>query len=234
MRTFKDENRLMYMIRRLWFPVAAMLFLTLFDLTAASAARLRCASHGLTSAERDQVFDRAPHIAPRNVGSLTLESACWNPDFAIAWLRTPTMVGPDGVYSWWAVRCDRKASSWSCDPATLERRVKVSIADHAQHFAVVGSFPDGMSTSRAKAIIAAAATLAMRLKMPLPPCARDGAAASRWHWMHGNPPVPDMEYPAAEVNFVSTGATVDYQPSLRFHFDKDNQAVCWDALVVVD
>lgn len=234
MRTFKYENRLIYVTRRHWFPIAAMLFMTLFDLTAVSAARLRCASYDLTSAERGQVLDRAPHIIPHNVGSLTLESACWNPDFAIAWLRTPTVVGPDGVYSWWAVRCDRKASSWSCEPAKPERRVKVSIADHAQHFVVVGSFPDGMSTSRAKAIIATAATLAMRLKMPLPPCANDGEAASRWHWMHENPPAPDMEYPAAEVDLVSTGATVDYHSSLRFHFDKDNQAVCWDALVVVD
>ena len=60
--------------------------------------------------------------------------------------------------------------------------------------------------------------------MPLPPCARDNDAASRWHLMHGNPPAPNVEYPAAEVDLVSTGATVDYQSSLRFHFDKDNQA----------
>lgn len=116
----------------------------------------------------------------------------------------------------------------------LECRVKVSIANHAQRFVVVGSFPHGISTSRAKAIIAATATLATKPKMPLLPCARDNDAASRWHLMHGNPPAPNVEYPAAEVDLVSTGATVDYQSSLRFHFDKDNQAVCWDALVVVD
>lgn len=112
--------------------------------------------------------------------------------------------------------------------------MKVSIADHAQRFFVMGSLPDGMSASRAKAIIEAAATLAMRPKMPLPPCERDSDAASRWRWERGNPPSPDVEYPAAEVDFVSTGATVDYQSSLRFHFDKNDQAVCWDALVVVD
>lgn len=225
------------MIRRHGLPIATIFLMTLFDLTGASAAQLRCASHRLTPAERDQVFDRAPRVVPHGVRSLTLGSACWNPDFALAWLRTPTVIGPDGVYSWWAVRCDRKARLWSCNPATLERRVKVSIADHAQRYVVAGSFPDGMSTSRAKAIIAAAATLATRLKMPLPECSRDNEAARTWHRAHGNrwnpPPAPDLEYPAAEVDFSSMGATVDYS-FLRFHFDKDNKPVCWDALVVVD
>jgi hypothetical protein len=109
----------------------------------------------------------------------------------------------------------------------------VSIADHAERYVVVGSFPDGISTRRAKAIIAATAILAMRLKMPLPACSRGNDDASRWHWAHGNPSAPVVEYPAAEVDVASTGATVDYQ-SLRLHFNKDNQAVCWDALVVVD
>lgn len=143
------------------------------------------------------------------------------------------MVGPLGVYLWWAVRCDRKAGSWSCDSAKLERRVKVTIADHTQHYVVVGSFPEGMSAPRTKAIVAATAKLAMRLRMPLPACSRGNDDARRWHWAHGNPPAPDLEYPAAEVDLAGTGATVDYQ-SLRFHFDKDNRAVCWDALVVVD
>jgi hypothetical protein len=109
----------------------------------------------------------------------------------------------------------------------------VFIADNAQRYVVVGSFPDGMSTTRAKTIIAATATLAMRLKMPLPACSRGKDDARRWHWAHGNPPAPDVEYPAVDVDFASSGATVDYQ-SFRFHFDKDNQAVCWDALAVVD
>lgn len=213
--------------------MAAMLFLALFGLTAANAALLRCASHSLARAQRDAVLHDALHLVPHDGGVLTLESACWNTDFAIAWLRTPTVVGPDGVYSWWAVHCRRKARSWSCDPAELVRRVEVPIAGRSRRYIVVGSLPQGMSPSRARAIIATTVKLAMRLKMPLPACSKDNADANGWHSAHGNPSAPNVEYPAAEVDFADMGINVDYQ-SLRFHFDNDGQAVCWYALVVVD
>jgi hypothetical protein len=208
--------------------------MVLFDSTPASAARLRCASHRLVPAERDEVSDRARRIVPRGGGSLILESACWNRDFAIAWFRTPTIVDPDGVHWWWGVRCDRKTRSWSCDPAKREHRIEVSIADDAHPATVVGSFPDGMSGSRAKAIVTATATLAMKREMPLPACSRSSDDASRWLRVRLSPPAPDLNCPAAEVDVASTGAIVDYAQSLRFRFDKDDQAVCWDELIVVD
>jgi hypothetical protein len=48
-----------------------------------------------------------------------------------------------------------------------------------------------------------------------------------------NPPDPDLEYPAADIDLTSTGVVVDYD-LLRFRFDEDDRAVWWDELIVVD
>jgi hypothetical protein len=230
---FKEINRSIS-ARLHGFLIMLTLFVTLFDTTPTSAARLRCASHRLVPAERDDVSERARRIVPRGGGALILESACLNRDFAIAWFRTRTVVDPDGMHWWWGVRCDRKTRSWSCDPAKRERRIEVSIADDAHPATVVASFPGGMSTSRVKAIVTATATLAMKREMPLSACSGGSDDASRWLRARSNPPSPDLNSPAAEVDVASTGAIVDYAQSLRFRFDKDDQLVCWDELLVVD
>jgi hypothetical protein len=144
------------------------------------------------------------------------------------------VVDPDGVHWWWGVRCDRRTRSWSCGPAKRARRIEVRIADDAHPATVVGSFPDGMSASRAKAIVTATATLAMKREMPLSACSRSSDDASRWLRVRLSPLAPDLNCPAAEVRVASTGAIVDYAQSLWFRFDKDDQAVCWDELFVVD
>jgi hypothetical protein len=214
--------------------IAVTLLVVLLPRTPASAALLRCASHHLAPAERDEVFDRAHRVVPRGVGSLTLESACWNRDFAIAWFRTPTAVDPDGVRWWWTVRCDRRTRPWSCSPAKRERRIEVSIAYDTRPATIIGSFPEGMSANRAKAIVAAVATLATKPEMPLTACSGGSDDARKWLRARLNPPAPDLDYPAAEVDVTSAGAIVDYASSLRFRFDNDDRAVCWDELVIVD
>jgi hypothetical protein len=228
------KGRLISAIRLYGLLIAVTVVMALLLQTPASAALLRCASHHLAPAERNEVFDRALHVVPRGSGSLTLESACWNRDFAIAWFRTPTAVDPDGVRWWWSVRCDRRTRPWSCSPAKRERRIEVSVADGARLATIVGSFPEGMSASRAKAIVAAVATLATKPEMPLAACSGGSGDAHKWLPVRWNPPAPDLNYPAAEVDVTSTGAIVDYASSIRFRFDNDDRAVCWDELVIVD
>lgn len=213
--------------------IAVTVVLALLHQTPASAGLLRCASDHLAPAESNDVFARAHHIVPRGSGSLTLQSACWNRDFSIAWLRTPTVVDPDGVRWWWTVRCEHRTRPWACNPPKRERRIEVSIADGARLATIVGSFPEGMSTSRAKAIVAAVATLAMKPEMPLTACFGDSDDARRWLRVRSNPPAPDLDNPAAEVDVTSKGAIVDYTSSIRFRFDNDDQAVCWDEVIIV-
>jgi hypothetical protein len=162
-----------------------------------------------------------------------IKSACWNRDFAIAWLRTPTAVDLEGVHWWWAVRCDRQTRSWSCAPATRERRIEVVTTNAAQPATVVGSFPDAMSASQARTIITTTATLAMKADMPIPACSEGSDDAGRWLRSRFNPPDPDLEYPAAEVDFAVDGPIVDYG-SLRISLDADYRPICWDELIIVD
>jgi hypothetical protein len=49
-----------------------------------------------------------------------------------------------------------------------------------------------------------------------------------------NPPAPDLDDPAGDVQLTKTGTIVDYGNSLRFRFDHDDQALCWEELVIVD
>ncbi len=234
MRPIKEENRFISTTWPYRVLVVAVLFVALLDSTHVRAAARRCGANHLEPAERDDVLHRARRVVPRDAGSLFLDSACWNRDSASAWFRTPTVVDPDGVHWWWVVRCERDTRSWSCDPAKRQRRIEVSVADVEKPAALMGSFPDNMSTSRAKAILVATATLVMNAEMPLPPCTRGSDDANRWIRARSNLPTPDLDYPAAEVDVASTGVIVDYRQSLRFQFDKDDQSVCWDELVIVD
>ncbi len=131
-----------------------------------------------------------------------------------------------------AIRCDRKTRSWSCAPAARERRVEVVIADATQPATVVGSFPDAMSAGRARTIITTTATLAMKPDMPLPACSEGSDDIGRWHRSRFNPPSPDLEYPAAEVDIGGDGLIVDYG-SLRFSLGTDDRPLCWDELIIV-
>jgi hypothetical protein len=89
-----------------------------------------------------------------------------------------------------------------------------------------------MSASRAKAIVTSTAMLAMKPEMSLPGCPGGRANASRWVQL--NPSGPDLERPDAVLTPGSMETIVDYGFSLRFHFDKNDRAVCWDELIVVD
>jgi hypothetical protein len=210
-------------------PTLVILFYT----PPANAAMLRCASHQLASGERDEIMDRARHLVPGGGRALAIKSACSNRDFAIAWLRTPKGVDLEDVHWWWAMRCDRKTRSWSCAPATRERRIEVVIADAAQPATVVGSFPDAISAARARTIITTTATLAMKADMPLPACSVGSDDVVRWRRSRFNPPAPDLEYPAAEVDIGNDGPMVDYG-SLRFSLGTDDRPLCWDELIIVD
>jgi hypothetical protein len=215
--------------------VAGSIIVALFNSTPANAAALRCASRHLVPAERDDVVNRANRVAPKGGGSLTLTGACSNHDFAIAWFRTPLVVDPDGVHWWWSVRCDRKTRSWSCSPAERVRRIEVDVQGNAQPpTTVVSSLPEGISADRAKAVVAATATLAMKPEIPLSACSKGRDDANTWLGVRSNPPAPDLEYPAASVYVTSNGVTVDYGWNLRVRFDQDDRAVCWELLISVD
>jgi hypothetical protein len=165
---------------------------------------------------------------------LTLKSACWDRDFAIAWFRTSTVVDSEGVHGWWAISYHRKTRSWACDPAQQERRIEVSIEANGQAVVVAGSFPEGISARRAKAMIADTGTLAMQPTMPLAACSPSTDDAIRWARSRLDPPAADMDAPAAEVAIANDGAVVDHGWSLRFRFDPDDRPVCWGELIVVD
>jgi hypothetical protein len=211
--------------------IVAALSIILFDPTPAHAGARLCASNRLAPVELDQVLAHARSVVPRGGGLLRLDSVCSSRDFATAWFRTSTVFDPDGVHWWWSVHCDRRVRSWSCDPASRERRIEVTVEDSGQRVTVVGSLPDGMSAKRAQAIIAASATFAMKPEMPLSGCSGSGADASRWHSLI--PATPDWDYPEAQVTSDSKGTIVDYDDSIRFSFDKEDRAVCWGGLVVV-
>ena len=227
------ENRRAIGLVWLHLSLVAATLVILFYTPPANAAMLRCASHHITSGEHDEILVRARRLVPVGGRALLIKSACWNRDFAIAWLRTPTVVDLEGVHWWWAVRCDRKTRSWSCDPATRERRIEVVITNAAQPATVVGSFPDAMSASRARTIITTTATLAMKADMPLPACSEGIDDAGSWLRSRFNPPDPDLEYPAAEVDFAGGGPIVEYG-SLRISLGADDRPICWDELIIVD
>jgi hypothetical protein len=172
---------------------AAIFSTMLFEAAPARAAMLRCASHQLAPAERQGVFERARRALPRDGGTLTLHSACWNEDFAIAWFQTAAVTDPDGLLGWWSVRCDRKRQLWSCAPAERQRRIRVTLEDNGQRAAVVGAVPQEMSAIRAKAIVTTTATLAMKAEMPLAACAEYGDEATRWRASRLNPPTPELD-----------------------------------------
>jgi hypothetical protein len=199
----------------------------------ANAGTLRCASRHLSPSERDEILIRARRLVPAPSNLLTLEWACWNRDFAIASLRTPTVADLDDASSWWTVRCDRKTRSWACGPATREHRIEVVITDAEQLKKVVASFPDVMSVGRAKTIITATAPLAMRNQMPLPACSEGSNDDLRWRRARFNPPNPDPDYPGAEVGLAETGPIIDFG-SLRINLGSDDRPTCWDELIIVD
>jgi hypothetical protein len=211
----------------------AVTLVIIFNTAPANAAILRCASHHLAPSERDEILNRARRLVPAPSRSLTLQSACWNRDFAIAWLRTPTVADLDGASSWWTVRCDRHTRSWSCGPATREHRIEVVIADAEQPATVVASFPDAIPAGRARTIITATAQLAMKSQMPLSACSGTSDDAIKWRRSRFSPPDPDLEHPGAEVDLAETGSIIDYG-SLRISLGADDRPICWDELVIVD
>ncbi len=212
--------------------LVAVVVVMLFTMAPANAQMLRCASHHLAPGERDEVLGLARHVAPGNAGLLSLKSACWNHDFAIAWLRTPTVVDPEGVSSWLAVRCDRKTRSWSCDTVTRERRVEVAISDTVPAVRIVSSLPDDMSGAWARSVIIATASLAMKMEMPLSACSTSIGDRNTWRESRFDPPAPDLEYPAADISFIHGGLTIDYG-RLRFDLGPNDRPICWDELIIV-
>ena len=232
MNRLEENSRALGLVWPRMSLIAATLVILFYTLPA-NAAMLRCASHQLAPGEHDEIMDRARHLVPGGGRALAIKSACSNRDFAIAWLRTPMAVDLEDVHWWWAIRCDRKTRSWSCAPAARERRVEVVIADATQPATVVGSFPDAMSAGRARTIITTTATLAMKPDMPLPACSEGSDDVGRWHRSRFNPPRPDLEYPAAEVDIGGDGLMVDYG-SLRFSLGTDDRPLCWDELIIVD
>jgi hypothetical protein len=110
----------------------------------------------------------------------------------------------------------------------------VTLEDNGQRAAVVGAVPQEMSANRAKAIVTTTATLAMKVDVPLAACAEYGDEAARWRASRLNPPDPDLDDPAAEVELTKTGPVVDYGNSLRFRFDNHDHALCWEELIIVD
>jgi hypothetical protein len=205
----------------------------LFSSAQVDAATLRCASHHLQPDERAEVLDRARRKMPAGAKSLRLESACWNRDFAIAWLRTPTLVDQEGVHWWWAVECRRDKRSWACDQVTRERRIEAVISGAARPMTVSASLPDGMAADRARALITTTATLAIQDEMPLPACSSGRDDATMWRRLRFDPPSPDVEYPSASISMESTGLVVDYG-ELRISLNAEDRPTCWDLLLLVD
>ena len=111
--------------------------------------------------------------------------------------------------------------------------MEILIADAKHPATVIGSFPDGMSASRARTIITTTVTLAMMADMPLPACSVGSDDVGRWIRSRFNPPHPELENPAAEVAIGADGPMVDYG-SLRFSLGADDRPLCWDELVIVD
>lgn len=199
--------------------------------TTANAQLLRCASHHLTTGDHDEALRRARRLVPKNNGTLTLISSCWNRDFARAWLRTKIMQDTDSVHWWWAVSCNRQTRAWSCD-VTRERRIEVAITAATKPMTIISSMPDAMSASRARAIIAATWALAMSDEMPLPACSQSKDDALLWRSYRFSPRPPDLEYPAAEIYLADAGPSVDYG-DLRINLDSNDRPICWDGLIVV-
>ena len=207
----------------------------LFSPMRASAAQLRCASYSLSRSEHLQVLDRARRVMPTDAGPLSLESPCWNRDFAIAWVRTPDAVNLDGVRAWWSARCQRKRWRWSCDAATHERRIDVAITEDGRGTRIGAALPAGLSVERARAVVTRSAALASSPLMPLMACDAAGPDdVAMWQGARPNPPASLVCDPGAEVELTDSGTVVDYQSSLRFRFNEQDQAICWEALIFVD
>ena len=199
----------------------------------ASAAQLRCASHELTTSDEDEAFDRARRAMPKASGEVSLEFGCWNPDFAVASFRTPAMVDTDGVRWWWSARCRRAIQAWSCEAASQERQIDVTISQDGKPIKVVADLAVGFPAARARSLVTASAALSSRMEMPLPGCTRSPGDASSWRNIREHP-FPMTWDPEAEITRTEVGAYVDYLNSRRFRFDNNDRAVCWEAIVVVD
>jgi hypothetical protein len=81
----------------------------------------------------------------------------------------------------------------------------VTLENNGQRAAVVGAVPQEMSAIRAKAIVTTTATLAMKAEMPLAACAEYGDEATRWRASRLNPPDPDLDDPATDVELTKPG-----------------------------
>ena len=175
-------------------------------------------------------MDLARRVQPPRTGTLILDSVCQNQDFANVRFRTARVLGSEGEKSWWAIRCRRDLSAWSCERATREKRLEISIDDEGRPVKLIGSFPDSMGAVRAKAIIKKAALLAISHDMPIPPCP-NGSEAGEWSWI--TLPRSHSDAPIAEVNFTPGGVVIEFEDKLQFMLSDDDQPTCWDFVIVV-
>jgi hypothetical protein len=161
---------------------------------------------------------------------LKLEVSCWNVDFAVAGFETPPVTEPDGVEGSWYIRCERNTRPWSCEPATRERSVEVSVIKDGKTNKFLGQLPVGLSGSRGRALVTAAATVAIEPQMTLPGCdSRENEEFWSRFWLR---PRPDVEL-SAVVDLTGAATEVMIDSSVLIRFGTDDQPVCWEGLVVI-
>lgn len=171
---------------------------------------------------------------PHRDGTIALTSACWNRDFATAWFRTPTQIDSEERRWWWSLTCNRDRHSWSCEQPQRQQRIEVRVAAEDREVSIIASFPETISTVRAKALVATAATLAMKQKLPLPACFQGNDDTDRWRLARVDPPPSaDLDYPAVSLETASTGSVIDFNFSLEMYLDQDDAPTCWQELITV-
>jgi hypothetical protein len=197
----------------------------------AYAGQLRCASRKLPFSDREEAFRQVLRAMPRDGGRISLESACWNSDFAIAWFRTPTAVDSDEVRWWWSAQCRRDRGPWSCE-AAKERRVDVTISEGSWSKKVEATLPPDFQAYRARLIVATTATLVSKSDMPIPTCV--SGDVSDWNRFRSYASAAASQEAFAEIRRTESGVEVDYLNSVWFRFDESGHAICWGELVIVD
>lgn len=207
--------------------------MTLLSPVAAHAQRMRCASNSLPSSDKQAAAKQMLRALPRADGQATLESGCWNPDFAYSWFQTPTVTDGDSVRSWWSVQCRRGRQSWSCEAPQKERQLDVTVTLDDGPTKILVTLPEHFSAARARSIVATSTRFSSNPGMPLPECDLSSGKTSASKAVRPRVSKRPFEESDIEIETTNTGTSVEYLDSLRFSFDKEDQPICWNVVVVV-
>jgi hypothetical protein len=135
----------------------------------AVAQMLRCASHSLSRQEIARAEAAARPALPSAI-HLVAAGACWNPDFARVWLETPKVLTLEGVQQKWAVGCQRKESTWTCDAPEFKQVIVVTLQVGGDTRRVELNFDQGTSLRRARALAARALAIYADPTSRVPTC----------------------------------------------------------------